>query len=217
MVIAGVLESVDELRRSVADLTDSDLNLFTTGIVSARVPGADLVVIKPPGVSRGSLSAESVVVTDLSGKVLDGVLARSADGDAHAYVYRTMPEARGVVNTRSTVSIAWAGRGEPVPHVPTIADGFDGQIPVGPAASSGESIGHGIVGTLQASGAPAALMRGRGLFTIGPNGAEAVRLATLLEHRIRTVHIARQLGTAEPLNPHDIDWLRARARSADAR
>jgi hypothetical protein len=34
---------------------------------------------------------------------------------------------------------------------------------------------------------------------------------------IRTLRIARQVGTAEPLDPQDVDWLRARRRIADAR
>jgi L-ribulose-5-phosphate 4-epimerase len=211
MVVTEVAKAVDELRRSVADLTDPDLSLFMTGIVSIRCPSADLIVLKPSGVSGDSLSADSIVITDLSGKMLDGVLAPSAGGDAHAYVYRNLPEVRGVVNIRSTLSLAWAARGEPIPHLPTIANESGGEIQVGPVVSSrGEAIGRGIVDTLRASRSPAVLMRGHGLFTIGPNAGEAVRVAALLEQTLRTVHIGRHLGTAEPLDPHDIDWLRTR-------
>lgn len=212
MSMAGVGEAVDELRRSVADLTESELFLFTTGVVSVRLPGAGLIVFKPAGVSRESLSVGSIVVTDLSGKVLDGVLAPSSGGDAHAYVYREMSEVRGVVNTRSTLSLAWAARGEPIPYLPTVAAEFGGQIPVGPVVSSwGEDLGRGIVDTVRATRSRAVLMPGQGPFTIGPDASEAVRVALLLEQLTRTVHIARQLGTAEPLDPQDTDWLRTRS------
>lgn len=197
--------AVDELRRAAADLTESDLSWFTTSIVSARV--ADLMVLKPSGVSDASLSPDSIVVTDLSGNVLDGVLAPSAGGDAHAYVYRNMSEVRGVVNSRSTLSIAAAGKGEAIPHLPTIAKAYGGQIPVGPVLPP---TGRGIVDTLRTSGSPAVLMRGQGLFTVGPNAPEAVRAAASLEPMIRAVHIARHLGTAEPLDPHDTEWLGTR-------
>jgi L-ribulose-5-phosphate 4-epimerase len=211
IVMTEVGKAVDELRRSAVDLTEPDLSLFMTGIVSVRLPGADLIVLKPSGVSGDIVSAGSTVLTDLSGEVLDGALAPSAGGDAHAYVYRNLPEVHGVVNIRSTLALTWAARGEPIPHLPTTAHGFGVQIPVGPVVSSrGEAIGRGIVDTLRANGSPAVLMRDHGLFTIGPNAGEAVRVAALLEQTMRTVHIARHLGTAEPLDPHDLDWLRTR-------
>lgn len=211
--MTGVRETVDELRHSVADLQESELFLFTTGVVSVRLPGADLMVLKPSGVSRDSLSVGSIVVTDLSGKVLDGVLAPSSGGDAHAYVYRELSEVQGVVNTRSTLSLARAARGEPIPHVPTIADEFGGPIPVGPFVSGwGDALGRGVVDTVRATGSPAVLMPGQGPFIVGPDAREALRVALLLEQLTRTLHIARHLGTAEPLDPHDLDWLPTRSR-----
>ncbi|WP_328997792.1 class II aldolase/adducin family protein [Kribbella sp. NBC_00709] len=208
MSMAGVGETVDELRRSVADLQESELFLFTTAIVSVRLPGADLIVLKPSGISGKSLSVGSIVVTDLSGKVLDGVLAPSSGGDAHAYVYRELSAARCVVNTRSTLSLAWAARGEPIPHLPAVVEEFGGGVPVGPFVSSwGDALGRGVVDTVQATGSPAVLMPSQGPFIVGPTASEAVRLALLLEQLTRRLHIARHLGTAEPLDPHDIDWL----------
>ncbi|MEV5967248.1 class II aldolase/adducin family protein [Kribbella sp. NPDC051952] len=202
--------AVGELRRSVVDRTEPELSLFMTGVVSVRLPD-DLIGLKPSAVSADELSTSSIVVTDLSGQLLDGVLAPAAGGDAHAYVYRNVPEVRGIVNIRSTLALAWAGRGESIPRLPGMAHGFEGPTPVGPAVSStGEAIGRGIVDTLLASGSPAVLMRGQGLFTTGPNPGEAVRLAAQLEQTMRTVHIARHLGTAEPLDPHATDWLRNR-------
>src|ERR1700716_1470851 len=91
--IAG---TVDELRRTVAELhgelTRNDLVIWTAGNVSARVPGRDLMVIKPSGVSYDDLSADSMVVTDLHGELVHGELAPSSDTAAHAYVYRHLPE-----------------------------------------------------------------------------------------------------------------------------
>lgn len=204
MVDVGV--AIEELRRTADHLPTARLHLLTTGVMSARVPGADLIVIKPPGAPIDSTLAGSVVITDLSGKVLDGVLAPSAGGDAHAVIYRELPAVRSIVNTRSTLSLTWAARGEPIPHLPTMANGFDGPILVGPyAQTTGESVGRGIVDTLSRS--PAVLMPGHGLFTVGPDAVDAVRAALLLEQTIRSVHIARELGTAEPVDSHDLAWL----------
>ena len=125
--------------------------VWTAGNVSARVPGHDLLVIKPSGVSYDELTAENMVVCDLDGELVEGEHAPSSDTAAHAYVYRHLPEVGGVVHTHSTYATAWAARGEPIPCVLTMmADEFGGEIPVGPFALIGDdSIGRGIVETLR--------------------------------------------------------------------
>lgn len=201
------------LRRTVADLhgelTRNNLVIWTAGNVSARVPGHDLMVIKPSGVSYDELTPEAMVVTDLHGNLVDGERNPSSDTAAHAYVYRHMPEVGGVVHTHSTYATAWAARAEPIPCVLTmIADEFGGEIPVGPFALIGDdSIGRGIVETLRGSRSRAVLMAGHGPFTIGRHAHEAVKAAVMLEDVARTVHISRQLGTPSELASSDVTSL----------
>ncbi|PXW28729.1 UNVERIFIED_CONTAM: L-ribulose 5-phosphate 4-epimerase [Williamsia faeni] len=199
----GVRDTLARLRADVADLhrmlTRYELVTWTAGNISARVPGRDLMVIKPSGVSYDDLTEERMVVTDLHGRLVDGDQAPSSDTDAHAYVYRHMPEVGGVVHTHSTYATAWAARGEPIPCVLTMmADEFGGEIPIGPFALIGdESIGRGIVEALHGSRSPAVLMQNHGPFTTGKTARDAVKAAVMLEDVARTVHIARQLG--EPI------------------
>ena len=136
------------------------------------MPGEDLFVIKGSGVEYDELTWEGITVCDLDGNAVDGVQAPSSDTAAHAYVYRNMPEVNGQVHTHSTYAAAWAARGEEIPCVLTaMADEFGGPIPVGPFALIGDdSIGQGIVATLQGSRSPAVLMQNHGVFTIGPVG-----------------------------------------------
>ena len=183
--------------------------IWTAGNVSARVPGHDLMVIKPSGVSYDELAPEAMVVTDLDGTLVDGGRAPSSDTAAHAYVYRHMPEVGGVVHTHSTYATAWAARDEPIPCVLTmIADEFGGEIPVGPFALIGDdSIGRGIVETLRGSRSRAVLMAGHGPFTVGRDARDAVKAAVMLEDVARTVHIARQLGTPAQLAAADVTSL----------
>jgi L-ribulose-5-phosphate 4-epimerase len=192
-----------------SELTRYGLVAWTAGTVSARVPGTDLMVIKPSGVSYEDLSAETMIVCDLDGMVVDGDLAPSSDTAAHAYVYRAMPEVGGVVHTHSTYATAWAARGEAIPCVLTAqADEFGGEIPVGPfALIGGDDIGKGIVATLSQHRSPAVLMRNHGVFTIGPNARAAVKAAVMCEDVARTVHMARQLGQPLAIAPEDIDSL----------
>jgi L-ribulose-5-phosphate 4-epimerase len=196
-------DTIADLRRSLAalhhELVRNGLVVWTGGNVSARVPGHDLMLIKPSGVSYDDLTPESMVLCDLDGSVLEGDLAPSSDTASHAYVYRHMPHVGGVVHTHSTYAVAWAARGEPVPCVLTaMADEFGGDIPVAPFALIGtDAIGKVVVDTLQGSPSPAVLVANHGPFTIGVDASAAVKAAVMCEDVCRTVHIARQLG--EPL------------------
>lgn len=214
MTITGdVRGTIQRLRAEVcalhAELTRYQLVVWTAGNVSARVPGHDLMVIKPSGVSYDDLTADSMVVCDLEGRVVDGAHRPSSDTEAQAYVYRQMPHVGGVVHTHSTYATAWAARGEPIPCVLTmIGDEFGGEIPVGPFALIGDdSIGRGIVDTLSASRSPAVLMANHGVFTIGKDARSAVKAAVMCEDVARTVHVARQLGRLVPIEPSLVDRL----------
>jgi len=146
--ITSLAETVCALH---AELVRNGLVAWTSGNVSARVPGSDLMVIKPSGVSYDDLTPESMVVCDLDGKpVVAGGLSPSSDTATHAYIYQHMPEVGGVVHTHSTYATAWAARGEAIPCVITaMADEFGGEIPVGPFALIGsDEIGRGVVATL---------------------------------------------------------------------
>jgi len=195
-----------------AELTRNNLVTWTSGNVSERVPGEDLFVIKGSGVLYDELTWEGITVCDLDGTVVDGVRAPSSDTDAHAYVYRNMPEVNGQVHTHSPYATAWAARGEEIPCVLTaMADEFGGPIPVGPFALIGDdSIGQGIVATLSGHRSPAVLMQNHGVFTIGPSAKAAVKAAVMTEDVARTVHISRQLGEPIPIAQADVDSLYAR-------
>ena len=211
--VAAVREDVARLH---AELVRYGLVAWTGGNVSGRVPGAELFVIKPSGVSYDDLTPDSMILCDLDGRVVPDTpgceRSPSSDTAAHAYVYRHLPEVGGVVHTHSTYAVAWAARGEEIPCVITgMADEFGGPVPVGPFALIGDdSIGRGIVETLRGHRSRAVLMRNHGPFTIGVTPRDAVKAAVLVEDVARTVHIARQGGELVPIAPEAIDHLYAR-------
>jgi L-ribulose-5-phosphate 4-epimerase len=205
-----------EVARLHGELVRYGLVVWTGGNVSSRVPGADLFVIKPSGVSYDDLAPENMILCDLDGTVVAGTdgsdRSPSSDTAAHAYVYRHMPAVGGVVHTHSTYAVGFAARGEEIPCVITaMADEFGGPIPVGPFAIIGDdSIGRGIVETLTGHRSRAVLMRNHGPFTIGVTAKDAVKAAVMVEDVARTIHIARQGGPVVPIAQPDIDALYAR-------
>jgi L-ribulose-5-phosphate 4-epimerase len=208
------MSAVAEVRRTVAalhgELARYGLVAWTSGNVSARVPGHELLVIKPSGLLYDELTAESMVVVNLSGEVVEGELAPSSDTATHAYVYRAMPAVGGVVHTHSPFATAWAAHAMAIPCVLTaMADEFGGDIPVGPFARiGGEQIGIAIVETLRDSRSPAVLMRSHGVFAIGVDARAAVKAAVMCEDAARTVLLSRSLGEVPArLSQPDIDAL----------
>ncbi|MFJ6112665.1 L-ribulose-5-phosphate 4-epimerase [Agrococcus sediminis] len=208
--IRAVREEVAALH---GELVRYGLVVWTGGNVSGRVPGEELFVIKPSGVSYDDLTPESMILCDLDGRVVPGSQGSerspSSDTAAHAHVYRHMPEVGGVVHTHSTYATAWAARGEAIPcHITAMADEFGGEIPIGPFAIIGDdSIGRGIVETLAGHRSRAVLMQNHGPFTIGRDARDAVKAAVMCEDVARTMHIARSGGATIPIDPAAIDAL----------
>ena len=191
------------------ELVRYGLVAWTAGNVSGRVPGEDVMVIKPSGVGYDDLTPASMVVCALDGTVLEGELSPSSDTASHAFVYRSLDHVGGVVHTHSPYASAWAARGEEIPCVLTaMADEFGGSIPVGPfALIGGEEIGEGIVATLDGRRSQAVLMQNHGVFTVGRDARDAVKAAVMCEDVARTVHLSRQLGEPLAIAPDAVDAL----------
>ncbi|MFC5381428.1 L-ribulose-5-phosphate 4-epimerase [Aquipuribacter nitratireducens] len=204
--VAAVRADVTRLH---GELVRYGLVAWTAGNVSGRVPGADLFVIKPSGVSYDELTPEAMVVCDLDGALVEGDRSPSSDTAAHAYVYRHRADVGGVVHTHSTYACAWSAVRRPIPCVLTaMADEFGGEIPVGPFALIGDdSIGRGIVETLEGHRSRAVLMAQHGVFTIGSDAKDAVKAAVMCEDVARSTFLAHQLGTPEPLPAEAVDRL----------
>jgi L-ribulose-5-phosphate 4-epimerase len=207
------VNAIEAARREVAalhsELTRNHLVAWTSGNVSARIPGEELMVIKPSGREYDDLTPESMVVVDLHGNVVEGELSPSSDTLTHAHIYREMEGVGGVVHTHSPYATAWAAVGEAIPCVLTaMADEFGGDIPVGPFARIGdEEIGRGVVETLRGSRSPAVLMRSHGVFTVGASARSAIKAAVMCEDVARTAMLARSLGQPPRLAQDDIDAL----------
>jgi L-ribulose-5-phosphate 4-epimerase len=192
-----------ELVRLHEELPRNGLVTWTGGNISLRDPESGLVAIKPSGVRYGDLTAESMVVLDPDGTIVEGDLKPSSDTASHLYVYRHRQDVNGVVHTHSRYATAFAAVGRAIPvYLTAQADEFGGEIPCGGFALIGdEAIGAQVVDGIGRS--PAILLKNHGVFTVGPTAAAAVKAAVMVEDIAATVWLALQLGTPDVL-PDDV-------------
>jgi L-ribulose-5-phosphate 4-epimerase len=193
----------DDLVRLHAELPRHDLVVWTGGNVSARDPESGLVVIKPSGVRYKDLTADTLVVLDLDGRIVEGTHKPSSDTASHLYIYRHRPDVNGVVHTHSRYATAFAAVGRSIPvYLTAQADEFGGEIPCAGFAFIGdEAIGALVVETIGRS--PAVLLKNHGVFTVGPSASAAVKAAVMTEDVAATVWAALQIGQPEVL-PDDV-------------
>jgi len=186
-----------ELKKQVLEanlqLPKHGLITFTWGNVSGIDREKGLVVIKPSGVEYDGMTAEHMVVMELSsGKVVDGDLSPSSDTPTHLALYRAFPNIGGVVHTHSRWATIFSQAGKGIPALGTThADYFYGEIPctrkITPEEIAGEyeaETGKMIIERFKGidpDTIPAVLVHTHGPFTWGKDAHEAVHNAVVLE------------------------------------
>ena len=202
----------EEVYRLHLELPKNDLVVWTMGNLSARDPATGLVVIKPSGVPYEELTPEKMIVVNLDGDIVDGVLKPSSDTVTHLYIYRHREDVGGIVHTHSTFATAFAAAGKPIPSFLTaLCDEFGGPIPLGGLVSiGGEEIGREVVRVI--GNYRAVLLRNHGVVTIGETAREALKAAVMLEDSAKTLFYAHQLGGPIEIPQELIDKLHKRYR-----
>jgi L-ribulose-5-phosphate 4-epimerase len=188
---------LEKLRKTVwemnMELPKNNLVVMTSGNVSGRDPETGYIVIKPSGVKYEKLSPESMVIVDLQGKVIEGDLAPSIDTQTHLYVYNHRPDVFGVCHTHSTYASVFAALGRPIPAVMTASAMFGGEVPLGDFCYIGSSqIGEEIVHKI--GNKRVIIMKNHGVFTIGKDAAQALKMAVEVEEVAKITYMALTIG-----------------------
>lgn len=199
-----------------ADVLEANLELVRRGLVIASFGNASafareqgLVVIKPSGVSYEDLRPETLVVTDLDGRVIEGDLRPSSDLPTHLALYRAFPSIGGVAHTHSSYATSWAQACLEIPCLGTThADYFRGPVPVTEAMTADEirsdyekNTGEVIVrrfAALDPCAVPAVLVASHAPFCWGATVADAVHTAVVLEEIARIAYHTVTLNAQIP-------------------
>jgi len=206
MTLKALREQVVEAN---LELVRRGLVIYTFGNASGVSREDGLVVIKPSGVAFDQLKPQNLVVTDLSGTIVEGDLRPSSDLPTHVKLYRDFPDIGGVVHTHSSYATAWAQAGREIPCLGTThADYFYGSIPVTAEMEASEiesayeeNTGGAIVRRfrdLDAGRMPAVLVRGHGPFCWGPTPQKASQNAVLLEEVAKLAYRTATLNASAP-------------------
>jgi L-ribulose-5-phosphate 4-epimerase len=218
----------EEVLEANLELVRRGLVLYTFGNVSGIDRSKELVAIKPSGVPYEELTAEQIVISDLSGKIVDGNLRPSSDLPTHLELYRHFPAIGGVAHTHSEFATAWAQAETPIPcYGTTHADSFHGAIPVTDRLSTAEIAGDYELETgtaicrtfsdIDPMAIPAVLVAGHAPFCWGPTAAEAAHNAVILEYVAKMAsHTLSINAESRPLTRelHDKHFLRKHGRNA---
>lgn len=168
---------------------------FTWGNVSAVDHERKLMVIKPSGVEYEVMTADDMVVVDISsGQIVEGNKKPSSDTATHLALYRRFTKIGGIVHTHSRHATIWSQAARDLPAWGTThADYFYGTIPCTRRMTQEEingeyeyQTGRVIIETfekreLDPLQIPAVLVHSHGPFAWGTSAADAVHNAVVLE------------------------------------
>ena len=196
-------ESIHRAKRELALISrrayHRGLTSGSGGNISARVEGAERVVIKSSGVSFADCTEENMILVDLYGNVLDGSRKPSKEVKFHCGIYRVRPEVMAVVHTHSPQATAFSVVGREIPLVTVSAAKGAGRIPLlGYAPPGSEELAQLVTEAFQDPNLRAALLQNHGVIAVGKSLHEALYLAEVVEDTAKIAILAEGLGTPLP-------------------
>lgn len=178
------------------------------GNLSVRLEG-DRILITPSGVSKGRMTPDMLLVTDLEGHVLSGDRYPSSEIALHLEVYRRRSDVGAVVHAHPPVSTAFAvcRQGLTAPYLAELVVGL-GEVPVtdGFAMLSTDQVPQSIVPFLPDHNA--VLLCNHGAVTWGTDLWSAFDRMETVEHTAKILLHVRQLGGGVPLTEEEVAQLK---------
>lgn len=99
------LKAKTDFLQAAARTYESGIQTGTGGNLSVRIPGTDLMLVKPSGFSYGQCCEENLTVTDFDGNLLEGIYKPTQESTLHGNLYRRYESIGGIVHTHSPYAI----------------------------------------------------------------------------------------------------------------
>jgi L-fuculose-phosphate aldolase len=205
---------LDQLR---ADIVEVGRRLWVRGYVasndgniSVRV-GADRLLMTPANVSKGFMTPDMMVVTDLEGTLVSGAPGRKPSSEIlmHLVAYRERPDVNAVVHAHPPLSTGFAVAGIPLDRA-VLAEVVTtlGAIPIAAYGTPSTS-------ELASTVAPyvrahdGLLLANHGALALGADLFAAYYKMETIEHFARISLVARMLGREHLLSREEVERLQA--------
>lgn len=170
----------------------------------------DRLLVTPSGVSKGRLTPDMLLVTDLEGNVLEGNRHPSSETKMHLAVYRGRPDVGAVVHAHPPVSTAFAvcRRGMETPYLSELVTGLVA-VPCTPsfAMLSTDEVPRSVEPYL--ADHCAVLLANHGALTWGEDLWEAFDRMETVEHTAKILLNAQMLGDPVALTQEETAELRS--------
>lgn len=177
------------------------------GNLSARLD-TDRFLCTPTAVSKGDVTAESLLVVNEKGERLQGTRKVFSEWSLHRIAYRARPEMGAVLHAHPPTATGFAVSGAELPE-PFMAEpvvSLGPVIPTVPYFIPGDpAIEDPICEAL--SCAEVVLLRNHGLLVVGKDLESCFLRVELVEHLCRIALVASQLGGARPLPTEHVALL----------
>ena len=176
------------------------------GNISVRLDDGRLITT-PKNVSKGFMTPDMMVVTDLSGKKLAGDRDASSELKMHLQVYRDRPDARAVVHAHPPTATGFAVAGIPLDRA-VLAEVVTtlGSIPIAEYATpSTDELPIACSKYLKAH--DGLLLANHGALAIGPDLFTAYHRMETIEHFAKISLVTRMLGREHLLSRDEVDRL----------
>src|SRR5829696_608090 len=199
----------DQLRQ---DIVEVGRRLWTRGFVasndgniSVRLPGGRLLMT-PTGVSKGFMSPEMMVITDLDGRLLAGEPHRKPSSEIlmHLVAYRHRPDVNAVVHAHPPLATGFAVAGIPLDRA-VLAEVVTtlGSVPIAEYATpSTKELPEAVRQYVKAH--DGMLLANHGALTLGTDLFAAYYKMETIEHFARISLVARLLGGERVLSRQEV-------------
>ena len=176
------------------------------GNVTVRI-GEDRILATPTGMSKGFLTEDDLVLTDLDGNVVEGGGAVTSEIKIYIQIYRSRADVRAAVHAHPLYATAFAACGKTVSTdvLPESANSL-GYVPLVPYATPGTEQLASRIGEYLADH-EVFLLQNHGALALGGDVVEAYHRLECLEHTARIVYLAQTIGGMSRLTPEQIGGI----------
>lgn len=167
----------------------------------------DLVLTTPKGVSKGFMSPDMMVVTDMSGRKMRGQRNPSSELLVHLEVYRSRPDVKAVVHAHPPVATGFAVAGIPLDRA-VLAEVITtlGSIPIADYGTpSTQELPDAVRKYIKAH--DGLLLANHGALTVAGDVFAAYYKMETIEHFARISLVARLLGRERLLSREEVERL----------